>query len=702
MSASSQPDNAAIKQWALEQVPLPMALFDRRGIRFAANAAMAQTLGKPSSELLGLPIGHIASGQPVKGLEGLVDAVGQVWAEGAVVLREVHFRMAGDARASASVLSLYPVRDRAGRICAVSLVGIDTTEQFRARQRLGVLNEAGLRIGTTLDVVRTADEMAEVGAEHFADFVAVDLFDHVIYGEETPRTPSSGGQVVRRVAQRSPVPECPEALLPLGAIHAYPDDSSFARVLARGRAVLHHADAAPEPRAAADGLAQARLITTEDVHSVMIVPLRARGATLGMALFCRPRSVDPFDTEDLLLAEDLAARAAVYMDNARRYTRERRVALALQSSLLPGRALRQSAVEVAFRYLPADPSIGISGDWFDVIPLSSARVALVVGDVVGHGIGASATMGRLCTAVRTLADVDLAPDELLTQLDDLVLRLDREAMPSDPHQPPESSGGEVGATCLYAVYDPVTRRCSMARAGHPAPALATPDGAVTFLDVPAGPPLGVGGLPFEVAEFELPEGSVLAFYTDGLVGGVDRDMDAGCAVLGEVLAGARHSLEAACDRALESLRPDLRSDDAVLLLAHTHALSLDQVAGWELAVDPTVAARARDLVCDQLAAWHLSDHEFVIELVVSELVTNALRYGKAPVLLRLIRDTSLICEVSDSSSTAPHLRRARVYDEGGRGLLIVAQLTQRWGCRHTSTGKTIWADVPLTTPRVAI
>jgi len=243
---------------------------------------------------------------------------------------------------------------------------------------------------------------------------------------------------------------------------------------------------------------------------MMVAPLRARGVTLGMAILARHRRTDPFDEDDLFLAEELAARAALCVDNARRYTRERTVALALQRSLLPHHMPRQAAVEVASRYLPAPFRAGIGGDWFDVIPLFGARVALVVGDVVGHGIRASATMGRLRTAVRTLADVDLTPDELLTQLDDIVLRLDREASTDDDADPAEESDGEVGATCLYAVYDPVSSRCSVARAGHPAPTLATPDGRVDLLDVPAGPPLGVGGLPFEVAEFDLPEGSVLA------------------------------------------------------------------------------------------------------------------------------------------------------------------------------------------------
>jgi len=441
---------------------------------------------------------------------------------------------------------------------------------------------------------------------------------------------------------------------------------------------------------------RAASIRAHGIHSMVTVPLRARGVMLGVANFIRHRTPERYDEEDLRLATELCGRAAVAVDNARRYTHERQTALALQSALLPERApfRAEAALDVASRYLPAAAAIGIGGDWFDVIPLSGTRVALVVGDVVGHGIHASATMGRLATAVRTLADADIAPDELLTQLDDLVLRLDER--PGEDGGPGGTDPPEVGATCLYAVYDPVSRRCSMARAGHPPPVLVAPDGATRFLEPPVGPPLGVGGLPFEVAEFEIPEGSALAFYTDGLTEGTSRGPEDELAVFRAALAPPGRTLPDACDELLEGLLPARRTDDAALLLVRTKALAADRVAGWTLATEPTAAAEARRAVTDTLAAWDLPDLEYVAELVATELVTNAIRYGNAPVRLRLIRDAALICEVSDASSTAPHLRRARTFDEGGRGLLIVAQLTRRWGSRQTPTGKTIWAEIPMT------
>jgi serine phosphatase RsbU (regulator of sigma subunit) len=440
---------------------------------------------------------------------------------------------------------------------------------------------------------------------------------------------------------------------------------------------------------------QAAWIRRAGMHSVMVVPMRAKGTTLGVALFGRHARVEPFEADDVWLAQELTAQAAVRMHTARRPTREHTTTVTLQRSLLPQTLPDQGALDIATRYLPAGGRAGVGGDWFDVIPLSGTRVALVVGDVVGHGIRASATMGRVRTAVRTLADVDLPPDELLTHLDDLVLHLSAEEGGAEGGA--ESAGG-IGTTCLYAVYDPVVRRLALARAGHPPPAVVAPDGAVRFLDVPPGPPLGLGGLPFETFETELEVGSLIALYTDGLLDARGHDIDEALDMMFHVLARPVGTLDAVCDRILTSLLTHPPDDDIALLIARTRALDVDRVATWELAFDPAIVSRARQLATDQLATWHLEETAFITELIVSELVTNALRYGRPPVQLRLIHDSqTLICEVFDSSSTAPHMRRARIFDEGGRGLLLVGQLAQRWGTRHLPTGKTVWAEQFLAT-----
>ncbi len=589
-----------------------------------------------------------------------------------------------------------------------------------ARDRLSVLSRATTQVGTTLDVVRTARELAEVAVPRFADFVTVDLFDSVLAGGEPEEGPFEGPVRLRRVAHKSVLDNSPEAVLDLGESDLYPPISVPARALATGNPVkvAQLLDEA-EVRAWLGGDPR-RPATTEDygVHTGMTIPLRSRGAVLGVAAFIRHRRPDPFDADDLLLAEEVASRASVCLDNAHRFTREHRRSLTLQRSLLPRGLPENPAVETASRYLPSGTEAGVGGDWFDVIPLSGARVGLVVGDVVGHGMHASATMGRLRAAVRTLADIDLPPDELLTHLDDVVTRLGTEAGPSrrgrhrgragDRGRTEAGAGdgggpldplpaGEIGATCLYAVYDPVSRRFTVARAGHPPPALVAPDGTTRFIDLPAGPPLGTDSLPFESVELELAEGSTLALYTNGLVESRSREPDNGLDLLRRALSGPCRSLESTCDAVLKALLDEQHTDDIALLLARTRTLDAQHVVAWDLPPDPASVGRARELANSQMAAWGLEGIAFTAELVVSELVTNAVRYGEAPVQLRLIREKTLICEVSDGSSTAPHLRRARTLDEGGRGLFIVAQLTDRWGTRHGPQGKTIWSELSLTT-----
>ncbi|MEU0807726.1 SpoIIE family protein phosphatase [Streptomyces sp. NPDC005970] len=511
-----------------------------------------------------------------------------------------------------------------------------TDKADRARERLELLYYAGVEVGTTLDMVRTAQELAQVAVPRFADFVTVDLMESVLRYEE----PDPADTRMRRVA-----------------VSGVREDSSL------------------------------RLMG-EPIGSVA-VPLTARGVILGQAEFWRSARAAPFEDDDLTLAEELVSQAAAYIDNARRYAREHAVALALQRSLLPRELPEHEAVEVAHRYVPGHAGVG--GDWFDVIPLSGARIAFVVGDVVGHGLHAAATMGRLRTAVHNFAALDLPPDELLTYLDEVVERLDREETAANGASGP----GVAGATCLYAVYDPVARRCGLARAGHPPPALVRPDGTATLLDLPAGPPLGLVGLPFEAADIDLPDGSRLVLYTNGLLQAGDVDVDIGLERLLGALAGAGADPEQTCRAVMEALPPDHPTDDMALLVAGTTGLAQDHVASWELPADPAVVSGMRAAVARTLGDWGLDEAAFTTELVVSELLGNAIRHASGPIRLRLLRDRSLICEVADGSTTAPHLRRAASTDEGGRGLFLVAQMVQRWGTRYTRSGKVIWTEQTL-------
>ncbi|MET9393595.1 SpoIIE family protein phosphatase [Streptomyces sp. NPDC006624] len=674
----------------LSQLPVPVAVYDREARLVAANQTMTQVMGMAEEEMKGLSLAEIEPRRPFDAYDRLQR---EVLRTGEMIFHEEHGQAPGETRPHAWSMFVSPLKDETGAVQGVSATVFDTTEQYWARRRLAVLNEASVRIGSSLDVTRTAEELAEVAVGGFADFVTVDLLESVVAGDEPEPLPPDTPVTVRRTAQRSVLEGCPEAVVPVGGTTRYPVGTLPMRTLTAGRGARHRPGDPGMREWIRASPARAETVARHLMHSAMMVPLRARGVTLGLVHFLRHRTPETFSEDDLLLAEEIVARAAVSVDNARRYTRERRTALALQRSLLPERPPDLAAMDVAYRYLPTGSGADIGGDWFDVIPLSGARVALVVGDVVGHGIHASATMGRLRTAVRTLADVDLAPDELLTQLDDLVIRLDREEGPEA--RGAEEASGQIGATCLYAVYDPVSRRCTMARAGHPPPALVTPDGGVRFLDLPPGPPLGLGGLPFESREMRLEENSLLVLYTDGLIEAAGHDIEVGISLLRRALGSPADSLEETCDQVLHTVLAGRPADDIVLMLGRTAALDAGQVRSWQLPPDPAAVARARKMAGEQLAAWGLAEAEFATELIVSELVTNALRYGGSPIELRLIRDATLICEVSDGSNTAPHLRRARVFDEGGRGLLLVAQLAERWGSRQTPTGKTIWAEQPL-------
>ncbi len=648
----------------------------REGVLIVGGEGRLLLANDEARRLLALP--PDAEGRHVGAL-GLPSDLAELLASGQAATDEVHL-----VKNRLLAINQRPTDVRGGPAGSVATLR-DSTElralsgrAETARERLDILYAAGVGIGTSLDVTRTAEELGELAVPRFADYVTVDLFDTVLAGGQ----PDSATPL-RRTARSGVSEEVP--LYPVGRQIRYVDSSPQGRTLRTGRAVL-------EPRLGeapgwqAQDHERSAQVVEYGVHSLITVPLRAGSLVLGVVSFWRSDKPEPFDEDELALGEELVARAAVSIDNARRYTREHSMAVTLQRSLLPRRLPDQNALDVAYRYLPAQAGVG--GDWFDVLPLSGARVALVVGDVVGHGLHAAATMGRLRTAVHNFTALDLPPDELLGLLDELVGRIDQDEAADD------SSAPVTGATCLYAIYDPVAGSCVMARAGHPPPALIRPDGTVEFPEVPAGPPLGLGGLPFETTELRLAEGSRLVLYTDGLVEDRLHDIDVGLEQLRRALETAGETPEETCRTVLDARLPDRPGDDIALLVARTRTLGPDQVAEWDVPNDPAAVGEVRSQVTRRLGEWGLDELVFTTELILSELVTNAIRYGGETVHVRVVRDRSLICEVFDSSSTSPHLRYAAMTDEGGRGLFLVAQLAERWGTRYTPAGKVIWAEQP--------
>lgn len=605
-------------------------------------------------------------------------------------------------------VNLYRVHSGSGRPVGVAGLATDVTRRHRAsreaadaRRNLALLNEAGARIGNSLDLETTARELLDVAVPGFCDLASVDLYQGLLTGDEAPpgvtgvAEATDGSAELRRVAFASAVSDAPLAApgcvgpgedpaeITVGSVHRYPFGTPCAKALRTGRARAVHGE---------EG---------DLVHSTLAVPMVAHDTVIGLVQFSRTKGSEPFGERDRALATELASRAAVCMDNARLYRREHERALILQRSLLPPGDPEAAGLDIACRYLPGNTATEVGGDWFDVIELPGHRTALVVGDVMGRGLRAAVAMGELRTAVRTLALLDLEPAEVLSALDEIARGLGapggaQHATRGAAHRSRDADLSEVYlATCVYAVYDPVTRRCTFANAGHLPPIVVEPGEEPLLLDVPPGMPLGVGGEPFEEVEVELSEGSLLALYTDGLVESREHPLDEGLRDLRTAMSGPVRPLEDVCDHVLTTLDTRHGEDDIALLMARIQGLPAEAVGDWRLPREPRSVGRARELARAQLVSWGLEDLVDTTELLVSELVTNALRYGEGEVRLRLLRDRTLVCEVWDAGLVQPRRRRARDTDEGGRGLQLVGLLSAAWGARRTPRGKTVWFELAL-------
>ncbi|MFI0936899.1 SpoIIE family protein phosphatase [Streptomyces sp. NPDC021019] len=422
-------------------------------------------------------------------------------------------------------------------------------------------------------------------------------------------------------------------------------------------------------------------------HRAILAPLRGRRRVIGATVFLRGARRAAFEPDDLLAAAQLATQTALGIDKAVLYGREAYIADELQRTMLPDSLPQATGVRLASRYLPAAETARVGGDWYDAIPLPGSRVALVVGDVMGRSMMSASIMGQLRTTAQTLAQLDLPPQEVLHHLDEQAQRL----------------GSDRMATCLYAVYDPVAHRITIASAGHPPPVLLHLGGRTEVLQVPPGAPIGVGGVDFEAVELDAPAGATLLLYTDGLVESRVQDVWTGIEILRERLAasaqpsGPDHSppLEALCDDVLDMLGQGDRDDDIALLAARFNGIAPSDVAYWYLEPEDAAPGRARRLVRNALSRWGLDGLSDEVELLVSEVVTNAIRFTSRPMSLRLLRTDMLRCEVGDDSPQLPRQRRDRDIDEGGWGLFLVNRLAWRWGATRLSTGKVVWFEMTL-------
>ncbi|HLX49964.1 MAG TPA: SpoIIE family protein phosphatase [Streptosporangiaceae bacterium] len=659
---------------------------DQAGRILQCDRHASKVLARTTGELLGAQLADLTvdAAEQKDALAGLIDAV-RSGRESTAMLTLTTER----GRPAEAVVTVQPMTATDPDLTALAVIRLPVPSDERfldpAVMRRALLDDSFTRVGTALDIDQSARELMDVIVPHFCNAAEVSVIESLVGADEMPAGALDSTHLLRRLAVGNDDKEEEgwDATFPTGEVLHYPPGTPYVRCLDSGAPVL-------EPSLSADGAAEIagawRRKPVADLlagSSMLLLPLIARGTNLGFIVCLRKPGYRKFDPYDIEIGMEFASRAALFIDNARRYSRERATALTLQRSLLPTGLSAPSSVEVRHRYLPGSKLIEVGGDWYESIALPGARVALVIGDVAGHGVHAAVTMGRLRAAIHTLAGLELAPAEALQQLDELMQTLGER----EPHF----------ATCVYAIFDAVSGTCEVASAGHLSPLLVKPDGSSTFLSVPPAPPLGIGGGPIESRQFEIDDGSLFVLYTDGLVENRTRDIDDGLTRLRRVFGAgsATRPLEDLCKATLDGVYSDVQRDDIAVLLARLSRIPDGHHASWTLPTEASSVRQARHLVSDQMEKWDLADAASTAELLVSELVTNAIAYATGEISLRLILDNALVCEVFDDAAAMPRLRNADDDAESGRGLHVVSQLAQRWGTRRTQAGKAVWFELPL-------
>ena len=657
---------------------------DKTGRVLQHDRNSADMLAYPGDALLGTELSSLLAGPSSHtiALEGLLSAA-LSGREGTAVLT---FRTR-DGDPLDSVVTIQPMRSCDPSLIGLVLIRIPPPSEGRfldpAVMRHALLDGAFKRIGGALDIDQLAREFVNIAVPHFSNQAGLLILESLVAGEELPADSPDGSQLLRRLAVAYDDGDSSwDAVFPTGEILRYPPGTPYTECMATGKPVRLKMGSDQAARIATSWLRRpvAHLLANT---SMLLLPLAARDVTLGFVVCTRKDSYRAFDAYDTEIGMEFASRAAIFIDNARRYSRERATAVTLQRSLLPTGLSKPSSVEVRHRYLPGSKLIEVGGDWYESIALPGARVALVVGDVAGHGVRAAVTMGRLRTAIHTLAMLELSPAETLQQLNELMGDLGAR----EPHF----------ATCVYAVYDAVTGMLEVASAGHLPPLLVGPDGTNEFLSLTPAPPLGIGSGSVQSKFVPVTDGSLLVLYTDGLVENRTRDIDVGLRLLSEIFGpgAAARPLEDLCRATLAGVYSDQQRDDIALLMARLSRISADNHVSWTLPAELTSARRARGLIRRPLTRWNLADLIPVTELLVSELVTNSVRYAQGMIGLRLVLEGGLVVEVTDDSAALPRLRHPDEDDERGRGLQVISQFAQRWGARRTATGKVVWCEQAL-------
>ncbi|GAA4145034.1 SpoIIE family protein phosphatase [Actinomadura keratinilytica] len=653
----------------------------RRVVQCGPNAA--SVLGRAPAELIGRSAAELVVDEAKADLEILLEGL----ATGHERSKALTMRRADGTTTDAVVTAQPLVGDGSPGVPAGLLfvrVALPPSERYQdpALMRRALMDDPLARFGASLDLDQAARGLVDVIVPHYCTTASVLVLESLVAADEVHE--ETGAAVLRRIAVTSD-DDNPgwTATFPVGEVLVYPEGTPYRQVLQTMRPVhlpLVDAQTAHDIARRWRRGPVGELLTNV---SMVLLPLVAHDTLLGFIACTRVPGFRRFDAYDVEIGMEFASRAAIVIDNARRYSRERATALALQRSLLPNRLSAPSSVEVRHRYLPGSKLVEVGGDWYESIALPGARVALIVGDVAGHGVRAAVTMGRLRTALHTLANLELPPADALHVMHELMIELGEQ----EPHF----------ATCVYAVYDATTGTIEIASAGHLPPLLARPDGSSEYLQVPPAPPLGVsGGATIESREFTVEDGSVFVIYTDGLVENRGTDIDDGLARLRGVFGSGtvERPMEDLAKATLAGVYADHHRDDIAVLIARLRRLPPERCASWTLPHDPAAVRRARGLVRRRLEDWGLEELSYTTELLASELITNAQRYtrSESPIELRLLLERTLVVEVMDRSAALPRLRHAADDDENGRGLLVVSQLAHRWGSRRTAAGKVVWCE----------
>jgi serine phosphatase RsbU (regulator of sigma subunit)/anti-sigma regulatory factor (Ser/Thr protein kinase) len=664
---------------------------DHSGLILQFDRSAPGALGLTQDELLGAHLNDLAA-KPAEQPDALAKLLDSIRSdrEGSAMLAI----KGSNGAVTDAILSVQPMSAGNPGPAALVVIRIPPSNEERfldpALMRRALLDDSFTRISATLDLDQMARGLINVLVPHFSNSGALLMLESLVGSEDVPAYAADGRHMVRRLAVAyDDSNQGWDATFPTGELLSYPPGSMYVKCIETGKPVLEASFTADDAARLARSMRRKPVAKLLGGTSILLLPLVLDGAVLGFFVCTRRSGYRRFDPYDAEIGMEFASRAANFIDTARRYNRERATALTLQRSMLPTDLSAPSSVEVRHRYLPASKLIEVGGDWYESIALPGGRVALVVGDVAGHGVRAAVTMGRLRTAIQTLARLELSPAESLQQLDELMQTLGER----EPHF----------ATCAYAVFDAVNGTCEVALAGHLPPLLVKPDGTSVFLDVAPAPPLGIGDGTVRSQEFSIDDGSLLVLYTDGLVEKRDSDIDEGLAHLSDIFGpeSVSRPIDELCKATLDGVYGDQERDDIAVLVARLRRLPDDRYVAWILDPEPVSVSEVRFSIGQVLKEWGLDELADTTQLLVSELVTNALRYATGQITVRLVREGTLVCEVLDDSAAVPRLRHAGSDDETGRGLHVVSQLAQRWGTRRTASGKVVWCEQPLPSPSPA-